>query len=100
VANKEYIERLKMVIRQLHRCNATHLETVPVNEMFRGQPVWQGEVEVFTVDHPKAKKCYAWSADQGKPNERFTAVLEIPPVQSPETAVRASIVADAKKAKL
>ena len=29
--------------------------------------------------------------------ERFVAVLEIPPVESPETAVRASIMADGKK---
>lgn len=29
-------------------------------------------------------------------SERFVAVLEIPPVESPITAARASIVADAK----
>ena len=32
--------------------------------------------------------------------ERFVAVLEIPPVESAVTAVRASIVADAKKGHL
>ena len=31
--------------------------------------------------------------------ERFVAVLEIPPVESPKTAVQASIMADAKKRK-
>jgi len=86
-----------MVIRHLHNCEATHLETVPVKEIFRGQTVWEGEVEVFAVDHPKAKKCYAWSYNQGQPDERFTTVLEVPPVESPITAVRASIVADLKK---
>jgi hypothetical protein len=50
--------------------------------------------------HPKAKICYAWSSRKrknDKDEERFFAVLEIPPVNSPQTAVRASIVSDAKK---
>jgi hypothetical protein len=98
VASKEYIERLQMVIRHLHKCEAKHLETVPVKEMFRGQPVWEGEVEVFSVTgHPRATKCYAWSANQGQPDEQFTAVLELPPVKSPADAVRVSIVAATKK---
>ena len=89
-----------MVIKQLHRCDSTWLESVPVHEVFRGQTVWQGIVEVFAVaGHPKAKKAYAWSADQGLPTEKFTAVLEIPPVESPITAVRVSIVAETKKGK-
>ena len=85
------------MIRHLHKCESKHLETVPVKEIFRGQTVWEGDVEVFAIDHPKAKKCYAWSYHEGQPDERFTAVLEIPPVESPITAVRVSIVADAKQ---
>ena len=89
-----------MVIRDLHDCSSKHVETVPVHEVFRGQTVWQGNVEVFDLTgHPKAKRCYAWSHREGKDDngERFVAVLEIPPVVSPETAVRASIVSDTKK---
>jgi hypothetical protein len=59
-------------------------------------------VEVFALSgHPKAKKAYAWSHREGTngQGERFVAVLEIPPVESPVTAVRASIVADGKKRK-
>jgi hypothetical protein len=71
-----------------------------VNEIFNDQTVWRGEVEVFDLKgHPRAKRCYAWS-HRGGPNdegERFVAVLEIPPVVSPITAVRASIMGDAKK---
>jgi hypothetical protein len=102
VANKIYIERLQMVIRQLHGCDATWLESSPVHEIFRGQTVWKGFVEVFTLSgHAKAKKAYAWSHPEGPDGtgERFVAVLEIPPVESPITAVRASIMADAKKRK-
>jgi hypothetical protein len=100
VANNDYIERLQQVIFHLHKADSKHVESVPVHELFRGQTVWKGVVEVFTLTgHPKAKKAYAWSHREGKNNEgeRFVAVLEIPPVESPVTAVRASIVADGKK---
>lgn len=97
VANKEYIERLQMVIHQLHGCDSKHVETVPVHEIFRGDTVWQGDVEVSNITgHARAKRCYAWSHREGKGDqgERFVAVLEIPPVVSAETPVKASIVAD------
>jgi hypothetical protein len=48
--------------------------------------------------HPKTKSCYAWSHLDGEHDERtrFVAVLEIPPVESAETAVRLQIVKDFK----
>jgi hypothetical protein len=91
-----------MVIRQLHGCDCAWVESAPVHEVFRGETVWKGFVEVFILSgHPKAKKAYAWSHPEGPDDkgERFIAVLEIPPVESPVTAVRASIMADAKKRK-
>ena len=101
MANKQdYLARLQVAVEQLHKCGAVHRLTVPVNEIFKDQTVWRGEVEVFDLKgHPKAKRAYAWSHREG-PNdqgERFVTVLEIPPVISPITAVRASIMADAKK---
>jgi len=102
VANKEYIERLQLIIYQLHGCDSKHAETVPVHELFQGKTVWQADVEVFNLTgHPKTKRCYAWSHHEGEGDqgERFVAVLEIPPVVSAETAVKASIVADSKKKK-
>ena len=86
-----------MVIRQLHKCDAEHLGTEPVKEVFEGETVWDGEVEVFTVNHSRAKRAYAWNQNQGTPQERFTAVLEIPPVKSALDAVKVSIVAEVKK---
>jgi hypothetical protein len=101
VANKQdYISRVQVTVSQLHNCGAVWRETVPVHEVFRGQTVWQGEVEVFDLTgHPKAKRAYAWSHREGKNDEgeRFVTVLEIPPVESAITAVRASIIADKKK---
>ena len=100
VNRQDYLARLQVAVQQLHGCGAVYRETVPVHEMFRGQTVWQGEVEVFDLTgHAKAKRAYAWSHREG-PNdegERFVTVLEIPPVVSPATAVRASIMADKKK---
>jgi len=100
VANKEYIEQLKRAISHLHKADATWRESVPVHEVFRGETVWKGNVEVFDLTgHPKAKRAYGWSHRDGAHDlgERFVTVLGIPPVVSAVTAVRVSIVADGKK---
>lgn len=102
MANKNYIERLKQVIFHLHKSDANHVESVPVEEIFGGKVIWKGVVEVFTLtNHPKAKRCFAWSHKDGKDDsdERFVAVLEIPPVVSPETAVKVAIVAEVRTKK-
>ena len=53
----------------------------------RGQVIWEGVIESFDLTgHPKANRCYAFyiMEDDGP---QFTTVLEIPPVDSPQTAV-------------
>jgi hypothetical protein len=102
VANKQdYVARLQTAVQHLHSCGAIHRETVPVHEVFQGKTVWAGEVEVFDLHgHPKAKRCYAWS-HLDKPDdseERFVAVLEIPPVDSALKAVQVQIVKDVRQA--
>jgi hypothetical protein len=92
----DYLAELKAKIRLLHGCDATHRQTVPVIEIFQGKTVWDGEVEVFDLTgHAKAKRCYAWGYPNEKQSDKLNvvAVLEIPPVASPETAVKAAIVA-------
>jgi hypothetical protein len=99
VANKTYIERLQLAVEHLHKRKATHSASVPVREVFEGRTIWNGQVEVFDLTgHPKAKRAYAWSHRDGKDDkdERFVAVLEIPPVTSPETAVKVAIAAEVK----
>jgi hypothetical protein len=74
---------------------ADHLESVPVTEIFQGKTVWHGVVEVFRLTgHPKTDRAYAWIHDTGDPAhpKRHVTVLHIPPVVSPQTAVRAAIV--------
>jgi hypothetical protein len=99
VNKSDYKARLEVAVSQLHNCGAKWRETVPVHEVFRGETVWQGDVEVFDLhEHPKAKRAYGWSHREGKNDagERFVAVLEIPPVESAVTAVRVQIVKDIK----
>ena len=95
----EYVERLQLAVEHLHGCRAEHSAAVPVHEVFRGETVWQGDVEVFDLNgHAKGKLCSACSHADGQDDadERFVAVLEIPPVDSAVTAVRMQIVKDSK----
>jgi hypothetical protein len=90
-----HIEELKVAIRYLYGGEATHVESVPVKETFQGKTVWEGIVEVFDLrGHPAASRVYAWAhaMDDKKHPKRHVTVLHIPPVVSPETAVRAAIV--------
>ncbi len=52
------------------------------------------------IDHPTAKKCYAWSyiVDDSE-KRKFIAVLHQKPVDSPEMVVKAFIVSEYKKEK-
>ena len=85
-------------IKHMHGCAATFVESVPVRETFNGATVWEGEVQVFELrGHLTAKRAYAWSHATEGAKRRFYAVLHAPPVDSPVAAVRASIVADARK---
>lgn len=97
----DYLTELKRAVEVSHGCTATYAGTVPVREVFRGSVVWEGEVEVFDISgHPKAGRCFAWGVpeDSGKPGQiEATTVLEIPPVTSPISAVRAAIVAKAQR---
>jgi hypothetical protein len=86
----------------LHDCGASWSGSMTVHEVFQGKTVWKGHVEIFDLNgHPKAKRCYGWSHPEGcdDKGERFVTVLEIPPVESAVTAVRASMVANSKAKK-
>jgi hypothetical protein len=89
VAIKDYIERLKMVVEQLHNCAATHVRSTYVTEIFHGRIAWEGYVETFLlIGHPEAKRCYGWTYGE---LEQFITILELPPVDSAESAVKAGV---------
>jgi hypothetical protein len=96
--NQPKTEDLKKAVERLHNCQASYIEDVIVIENFGPDTVWEGIVSIFELKgHPNATKCYAWSSPiEGSERRRFYAVLNIPPVDSPEKAVRASIVHDYK----
>jgi len=90
------IKQLKDAIRATNGCDSRHVKSVPVTEIFRGEVIWDGIVEVFDlIGHPKAKRAYAWSYREGK-EDKITVALGIPPVDSPHAAV---IIAIASKAR-
>ncbi len=98
----DYIAELQAAILNLHGCTSQYVETVPVTETFNGKTVWQGEVEVFDIrGHPKAKRAYAWGHATGEDDQarRYITVLELPPVTSPQTAVRAAVMSEIKNAR-
>ena len=97
MASKEYIERLQMVIRHLHKCEPTHLESIHVEDEWNSAIVFSAEVELFALSgHPKAKRCYSWS--YGEPEE-FITILELPPVKSALDAVQIGIAHQVNQAK-
>jgi hypothetical protein len=85
---------LQDAIAHMHGLRSEWVESVPVTETFNGETVWDGEVQVFSVEHPEASRCYAWSHESGPDGRRrFFAVLGAPPVKDARTAVQASIAA-------
>ena len=92
-----YIEELQEAIRHRYNVEPIYVETVPVHEQFQGQTVWEGEVEVFDLPAlTDANRVYAWAyeTDQVDEPKRTVTVLHVPPVTSPELAVRAAIIKD------
>jgi hypothetical protein len=84
------ISDLQAAIRATHGCNSKYLRTEFVREVFEGNIAWDGLVRVFKlINHSKANYCYAWSYQEGS-ETKYTAVLEIAPVDSSQSAVKAS----------
>jgi hypothetical protein len=95
----KWIEDLRLAVETMEHRMARHESSTPIRETFRGQTVREGGVESFSLaGHPKAKPSYAWSY-QDKRETQYAITLEIPPGESPITAVRAAIVAEARAKK-
>lgn len=91
------IEAMQIAIRQVHRCFSKHVESVRVVSQLEGNRAWDGTVEIFDlIGHPKAKRAYAWTHQSGAQNTTV-AVLELPPVDSPQTAVAMAMAAEARQ---
>jgi hypothetical protein len=94
-----HITKLRDVIHKEHGAKAEYVRSVAVREEFQGKIVWDGVVEVFDlIGHPKANRIYAWVHDTDDPAnpKRYVTVLHVPPVVSPQTAVKAAVLQEYK----
>lgn len=86
----------KVLISAIDGCECVYVASEPVHEVFQGQTAWQGTVEVFDViGHPRAKRVYAWQYEDDDKQMKTVTVLEIPPVDSAQAAVKVAIAAKA-----
>ena len=91
------IQRLQNHIRDVYRCDSSHLITTAVHNN-NGRTNWVGDVEVFLLkDHPRAQLAYAWIYHNGSGEDRDVAVLAIPPVDTALDAVRAYLAKAGEK---
>jgi hypothetical protein len=89
-----------VLITSIDGCECVHVASEPVHEVFQGQTAWQGTVEVFDIiGHPRAKRVYAWQYEDDDKQTKTITVLEIPPVDSAQTAVKVAIAAEVRKMK-
>lgn len=101
----ERIERIRRAVEEMEGCEAQHVMSQPILELYNSQPVWDGVVEVFDLtNHPKADqdsfspfRAYAWEAKNDKGDTEYTVVLGLPPIRTPRDAVKAAVVAYLKK---
>ncbi len=88
-----YLEELENAIVKRHGCEAKHLETESLELFIQGKGLWRGSVSVYAlIRHPQAKRCFAWGNPAPGGGWDVITMLEILPVASAETAVRAAIL--------
>jgi len=93
----ERIERIKNAVEKRERCRAKHVQSLRVKEKWIEETVWDGVVETFDLlNHPTAKRAYAWERRDPGEEPPYTVVLGIPPVNSANDAVKAAIMAVVK----
>jgi hypothetical protein len=93
---KEEVADLTRAVESQYSCRAMLVQTAPVRETFKGQPVWEGVVHVFDLEgHPQTTRAYAWSsAIEVSTKRRYYAALGIGAIKTPLDAVRAASVAE------
>ena len=85
------VMRLQRVIQQRYGCQSKHVASIPLTEQCNGKILWQGEVQIFNLQsHGTAERCYAWTSRHNHGKEDYV-VLQVPPVDSPRSAVRAAL---------
>ena len=94
-------EELGRHVQAMHGVPAKFIEAVEVHEKLPdGRTVWEGAVKVYALTgHPSgATRAYAWSHATEGGRRRFHAVLGLPPVDGPISAVRTAVLAEVRTA--
>ncbi|WP_395746679.1 hypothetical protein [Prosthecobacter sp.] len=87
-----YLQSLQKAIEAAHGCPCEHQTTGYIHEEMDGETLWKGAVDTFALHgHPTATKAYAWSWKDEDGGNRHVAILNLPPVHSPRTAVQQAI---------
>ncbi|HZJ16676.1 MAG TPA: hypothetical protein VFD27_16595 [Chthoniobacteraceae bacterium] len=90
------VAMIKEAIEVMHHCAAHHIGSEPVAEL-HNKLACDGLVEIFQlVGHPNAKWCYAWIGQEDGQTQ-VVHVLHLPPIDSPEAAVKSVLAEKAKK---
>lgn len=91
------LDRLREAVEKIHGGTAAFTLPVPVSQQFEGRPPREGELYAFDIVCHPPQTLYAWSSPiEGIAKRRLFAVAHQPPVDNPQTAARAAIVAEAK----
>lgn len=94
----ERIKRIKNAVEKQQGCRVKHIESLRVQEKWIDEIAWDGVVETLDLlNHPTAKRVYAWERWEPGEERRYTIVLSVPPVNSARAAVKAAIMAVVKK---
>jgi hypothetical protein len=88
---RERLEDIQNAVEHASGCAAVHKESVPVVIKESDDRLkWEGLVEVFDLQgHPKAKCAFGWHS-----GDRSQTALKVPPIDSPEDAVRAALLSN------
>jgi hypothetical protein len=89
---------LEEAIRATHNCEPQYERTEVVPAIAGEQFPHGGFVRVYRLlDHPKARRCYAWTYRQQGDERKSVTVLELPPVDSAESAIKAAIASNGER---
>jgi len=81
------------ILAELYGCESTYEGCATVAARWGHENGRDGVINLFAlVGHATAARCYAWRQHDSV-KWRYVTVLEIPPVDSAETAVRAAMAA-------
>jgi len=88
------MNELKKAIFVEFNCESEWIRAVHVNEDWRGESIWEGDVQIFALKGlPGTQTAFAWSYTTADGRHATVVMLETPSVACAADAVRAAIAA-------